>query len=132
MIALNTFHPGQTTSTSSNVEGHNLTIAQQRFISAFGFVSRCSSHSIFVDHLNSHHALTFRFPPYIVYFSLFSKLPDDSRLVHVKWESRAIFLTIYDDLYKTYLWGICIKLNLFVALPSASESIYNVINMAAI
>ena len=24
------------------------------------------------------------------------------------------FLTIYDDLYKTYLWGICITLNLFV------------------
>ena len=42
------------------------------------------------------------------------------------------FLTIYDDQYKTYLWGICITLNLFVALSSASESIYDVINMAAI
>ena len=42
------------------------------------------------------------------------------------------FLTIYDDLYKTYLWSICITLNLFVALTSASESIYDVINMAAI
>ena len=41
------------------------------------------------------------------------------------------FLTIYDDLYKTYLWGICITLNLFVALTAASESIYDVINMAA-
>ena len=40
-------------------------------------------------------------------------------LVHVEWESRAIFLTIYDDLYKTYLWGIYITLNLFVALTSA-------------
>ena len=40
-------------------------------------------------------------------------------IVHVEWESRAIFLTIYDDLYKTYLWGICITLNLFVALTSA-------------
>ena len=29
------------------------------------------------------------------------------------------FLTIYDDLYKTYLWGICITLNMFVALTSA-------------
>ena len=27
-------------------------------------------------------------------------------LVNVEWESRAIFLTIYNDLYKTYLWGI--------------------------
>ena len=53
-------------------------------------------------------------------------------IVSVEWESRAIFLTIYDDLYKTYLWGICITLNLFVALTSASESIYDVINMAAI
>ena len=53
-------------------------------------------------------------------------------IVHVEWESRAIFLTIYDDLYKIYLWGICITLNLFVALTSASESIYDVINMAAI
>ena len=53
-------------------------------------------------------------------------------LVHVEWESRAIFLTIYDDLYKTYLWGICITLNLFVALTSASGSISDVINMAAI
>ena len=42
------------------------------------------------------------------------------------------FLTIYNDLYKTYLWGICVTLNLFVALTSASESIYDVINMAAI
>ena len=50
-------------------------------------------------------------------------------LVNAEWESRAIFLTIYDDLYKTYLWGICITLNLFVALTSA---IYDVINMAAI
>ena len=41
------------------------------------------------------------------------------QLVNVEWESRAIFLTIYDDLYKTYLWGICITLNLFVALTSA-------------
>ena len=40
-------------------------------------------------------------------------------LVLVEWESRATFLTIYDDLYKTYLWGICITLNLFVALTSA-------------
>ena len=53
-------------------------------------------------------------------------------IVSVEWESRAIFLTIYDDLYKTYLWGICITLNLFVALTSASESIYDVINMASI
>ena len=53
-------------------------------------------------------------------------------LVNVEWESRAIFLTIYDDLYKTYLWGTCITLNLFVALTAASESIYDVINMAAI
>ena len=29
------------------------------------------------------------------------------------------FLTIYDDLYKTYLGGIDITLNLFVALTSA-------------
>ena len=28
-------------------------------------------------------------------------------------------LTIYDDLYKTYLCGICMTLNLFVALTSA-------------
>ena len=41
-------------------------------------------------------------------------------------------LTIYDDLYKTYLWGICIILNLFVALTAAPESIYDIINMAAI
>ena len=40
-------------------------------------------------------------------------------IVNVEWESRAIFLTIYDDLYKTYLWGICITLNLFVTLTSA-------------
>ena len=40
-------------------------------------------------------------------------------LVYVEWESRAISLTIYDDLYKTYLLGICITLNLFVALTSA-------------
>ena len=53
-------------------------------------------------------------------------------LVNVEWESRAIFLTIYDDLYKTYLWGICVTLNLFVALTPASESINDVINMAAI
>ena len=53
-------------------------------------------------------------------------------IVNVEWESRAIFLTIYDDLYKTYLWGTCITLNLFVALTSALESIYDVINMAAI
>ena len=53
-------------------------------------------------------------------------------IVNVEWESRAIFLTIYDDLYKTYLWGTCITLNLFVALTAASESIYDVINMAAI
>ena len=53
-------------------------------------------------------------------------------LVSVEWESRAIFLTIYDDLYKTYLSGICITLNLFVALTAASESIYDVIKMAAI
>ena len=53
-------------------------------------------------------------------------------IISVEWESRAIFLTIYDDLYKTYLWGICIRLNLFVALASASVSIYDVINMAAI
>ena len=60
---------------------------------------------------------------------------DDSAqkfLVNVEWESRAIFLTIYDDLYKTYLWGTCITLNLFVALTAASESIYDVINVAAI
>ena len=42
------------------------------------------------------------------------------------------FLTIYDDLYKTDLWGICITLNLFIALTSARESIYDVIKMAAI
>ena len=42
------------------------------------------------------------------------------------------FLTIYDNLYKTYLCGTCITLNLFVALTAASESIYDVINMAAI
>ena len=53
-------------------------------------------------------------------------------IVNVEWESRAIFLTIYDDPYKTYLWGTCITLNLFVALTAASESIYDVINMAAI
>ena len=53
-------------------------------------------------------------------------------IVNVEWESRAIFLTIYDDLYKTYLWGTCITLNLFVALTAATESIYDVINMAAI
>ena len=53
-------------------------------------------------------------------------------LVNVEWESRAIFLTIYDDLYKTYLWDTYITLNLFVALTAASESIYDVINMAAI
>ena len=40
------------------------------------------------------------------------------------------FLTIYDDIYKTYLWGI--TLNMYVALMSASESIYDVINMVAI
>ena len=59
-------------------------------------------------------------------------IPDNRVLVNVEWESRAIFLTIYDDLYKTYLWGTCITLNLFVALTAASESIYDVINMAAI
>ena len=42
------------------------------------------------------------------------------------------FLTIYDDLYKTCHWDICITLNLFVAITAASESIYDVINMAAI
>ena len=56
---------------------------------------------------------------------------NSSIIVNVEWESRAIFLTIYDDLYKTYLWGTCITLNLFVALTAASESIYDVINMAA-
>ena len=55
-----------------------------------------------------------------------------SLIVNVEWESRAISLTIYDDLYKTYLWGTCITLNLFVALTAASESNYDVINMAAI
>ena len=54
-------------------------------------------------------------------------------IVRVEWESRAIFLlTIYDDLCKSYLWGICITFNLFVALTDAPESIYDVINMAAI
>ena len=56
---------------------------------------------------------------------------DESCIVNVEWESRAISLTIYDDLHKTYLWGICTTLNLFVALTAASESIYDVINMAA-
>ena len=54
------------------------------------------------------------------------------QVVNVEWESRAIFLTIHDDLYKTYLWGTSITLNLFVALTAASESIYDVINMMAI
>ena len=62
----------------------------------------------------------------------FFRLLKKNHLVNVDWESRAIFLTIYDDLYKTYLWGTCITLNLFVALTAASESIYDVINMAAI
>ena len=43
-----------------------------------------------------------------------------------------LMIRSHRDLYKTYLWGICIILNLFVALTDASESIYDVINMAAI
>ena len=64
--------------------------------------------------------------------SIIIKVDKIITIVNVEWESRAIFLTIYDDLYKTYLWGTCITLNLFVALTAASESIYDVINMAAI
>ena len=76
----------------------------------------------------------FSFPPgvYVGTFNLISSISDPSILVNVEWESRAICLTIYDDLYKTYLWGTCITLNLFVALTPASESIYDVINIASI
>ena len=69
---------------------------------------------------------------YLSYSDSHVENPHFFPLVNVEWESRAIFLMIYDDLYKTYLWGTCITLNLFVALTAASESIYDVINMAAI
>ena len=73
-----------------------------------------------------------QYSPYYLPLNVFIAFKGSHLLVSVEWESRAIFLTIYDDLYKTYLWGICITLNLFVALTSASESIYDVINMASI
>ena len=39
---------------------------------------------------------------------------------YVKWESRVIFVTIFDDLYQNKLWGICNNLNQFTHLSSAS------------
>ena len=43
----------------------------------------------------------------LLYIALFTEYSIQSlvnvKIVNVEWESRAIFLTIYDDLYKTYL-----------------------------
>ena len=46
--------------------------------------------------------------------------------------SRVNFVTIFGDLYKIKLWGICNNFNQFAHLSSASGSSNDVIKMAAI
>ena len=46
-----------------------------------------------------------------------------------KW-SRVNFVTIFVDLYKIKLWGICTSFNQFAHLNSASDPINDVIKMA--
>ena len=48
-----------------------------------------------------------------------------------KW-SRVNFVTIFHDLYKIKLWGICNNFNQFAHLSSASGPSNDVIKMAAI
>ena len=48
-----------------------------------------------------------------------------------KW-SRVNFVTIFGDLYKIKLWGICNNFNKFAHLSSASGPSNDVIKMAAI
>ena len=52
-------------------------------------------------------------------------------IVHVEWESRVNFVTIFGDLYQNKLWGICNNLNQFAHLGSASGPNYDVIKMTA-
>ena len=46
--------------------------------------------------------------------------------------SRVNFMTIFGDLYKIKLWGICNNFNQFAHLSSASGPSNDVIKMAAI
>ena len=46
--------------------------------------------------------------------------------------SRVNFVTIFDDLYKIKLWGVCNNFNQFAHLSSASGLSNDVIKMAAI
>ena len=41
-------------------------------------------------------------------------------IVFVQWESRVNFVTIFGDLYRNKLWGICNNLNQFTLLSPAS------------
>ena len=52
-------------------------------------------------------------------------------IVYVEWESRVNFVTIFGDLYKNKLWGICDNSNQFTHLSSASGPNDDVIKMAA-
>ena len=55
-------------------------------------------------------------------------------LVYVEWSkkwSRVNFVTIFGDLYKIKLWGICNNFNQFAHLSSASDPSNDVIKMAA-
>ena len=84
----------------------NTTGPQPRMVAQIYFICLCTTSDS--DTVNQ----AFYYYYYYYYWHNF-------QIVHVEWESRAIFLTIYDDLYKTYQWGICITLNLFVALTSS-------------
>ena len=53
-------------------------------------------------------------------------------LVYVEWASRVNFMTIFGDLYQNKLLVICINLNQFAHLSSASGPSNYVIKMAAI
>ena len=52
-------------------------------------------------------------------------------IVHVEWESRVNFVTIFSDLYQNKLLGICNNLNQLTHLCSASGPNDDVIKMAA-
>ena len=53
-------------------------------------------------------------------------------MFYVEWASRVNFVTNFGDLYENKLWFICINLNQFAYLSSASGTSYDVIQKAAI
>ena len=52
-------------------------------------------------------------------------------IAYVEWESCVNFVTIFGELYKNKLWGICNNLSQFTHLSSASGPNDDVIKMAA-